>query len=154
MMSLVNAYGFDLAGGVGEDGVRWRGGSGASDMRWWLGTYFHGVNGTLYTDYDRHAVVAEGDRMKGLRPPEPSIPPSPGHEREWLDCIRSRRQPSCNPSYHGKIDTSIHLANLSLKLGRAIRFDPVQEQIVGDDEAQRLAKPEYRHPWSFPQQYL
>jgi len=123
-------------------------------MRWWLGTYFHGVNGTLYSDYERHAIVPEGDRMKGLQPPEPSIPSSPGHEREWLDCIRSRKQPSCNPTYHAKIDAAIHLANLSLKLGRAIRFDPALERIVGDDEAARLAKPQYRDPWKFPDRYL
>ena len=158
MMSLVSSYAFDLTGGVGDDGARWRGGSGSSAsanvMRWWLGTYFHGVNGTLYSDYERHAIVPEGDRMKGLQPPEPSIPSSPGHEREWLDCIRSRKQPSCNPTYHAKIDAAIHLANLSLKLGRAIRFDPALERIVGDDEAARLAKPQYRDPWKFPDRYL
>ena len=30
MMSLVSSYAFDLTGGVGDDGARWRGGSGSS----------------------------------------------------------------------------------------------------------------------------
>ena len=123
-------------------------------MMWWLGTYFHGVNGTLISDYDKHTVVPEGDRMKDAKTPPPSIPPSPGHEREWLDCVRSRREPSCNPAYHYKIDVAIALARLSLKLGRSIRFDPATEKIVDDDEAARLARPEYRRPWKFPHEYL
>ena len=154
MMSLVSSYAFDLRGGVGDDGVKWRGGQGSSEMRWWLGTYFHGVNGTLYSDYERYAIVPEGNRMQSAKPPQERIPPSPGHEREWLDCLRTRRQPSCNADDHSKIDVAIALANLSLKLGRSIRFDPATEKIVGDEEAARLAKPEYRDPWRFPSQYL
>jgi hypothetical protein len=46
------------------------------------------------------------------------------------------------------------LANLSLRLGRAIRFDPLAEKIVGDEEAARLAQPEYRAPWKFPTEYV
>ena len=48
----------------------------------------------------------------------------------------------------------ILLSLLSLKLGRAIRFDPATEKIVGHSEAARLAVPKYRAPWKFPRQYL
>ena len=91
--------------------------------------------------------------LKDAQPPEKSIASSPGHEQEWLNCIRSRKQPSCNPDYHCKIDVPICLANLSMKLGRAIRFDPEAQRIL-DDEAARLAVPEYRAPWQFPRQYI
>jgi hypothetical protein len=46
------------------------------------------------------------------------------------------------------------LSLLSLKLGRAIRFDPATERIVGDREAAELAVPRYRSPWKFPKEYL
>jgi len=69
MLQLVNSYGFDLQGA--SNAIRRR-----------LGVYFHGVDATLYADYGTHKVVPEGDRLKDLTPPEPSIPPSPGHERE------------------------------------------------------------------------
>jgi hypothetical protein len=140
MMSLAGSYGFDFQG---SPGIKRR-----------LGVYLHGVNGTLYSGYTTHRVVPEGDRMKDAQPPEASIPPSPGHEREWLDGVLSRRQPSCSVSYHHKIDVAIALATLSQRLGRSIRFDPAAKKIVGDDEATRLAKPEYRHPWKFPEEYL
>jgi predicted dehydrogenase len=140
MLSLTNSYGFDLQG---EPGMKRR-----------LGVYFHGINGTLFSNYNLHKVVPEGDRLKDIEPPPQSIPPSPGHEREWLDCIQSRRQPSCNVAYHVKVDVPIVLSLLSLKLGRSIRFDPATEKIQGDSEAARLAVPEYRAPWKFPKQYL
>ena len=141
MLQLCNSYGFDLQGPNNNIGRR-------------LGIYFHGVDGTLYANYGSHKVVPEGDRMKDPQPPEPSIPPSPGHEREWLDSIRSRKQPSCNVSYHYKLDAAIGLANIAYRLGRSIRFDPKTEKIVGDPEAARLARPEYRAPWKFPAKYL
>jgi hypothetical protein len=119
-----------------------------------LGIYFHGADATMYANYGMFRVMAEGKRMAGKTPPTPSIQPSPGHEREWLDCIRSRQQPSCSVFYHVRVDVPIVLSLLSLKLGRSIRFDPATEKIVGDPEAARLAVPEYRAPWKFPARYL
>jgi predicted dehydrogenase len=140
MSSLTNSYGFDFHG------------EPVPNRR--LGIYFHGSNGTLITDYERFRIVPEGDRMKGFGTPEKSIPSSPGHEREWLDSVKSRKQPSCNPDYHVRVDVPILLSLLSLKLGRSIRFDPQREQIVGDKEATALATPEYRAPWKFPEEYI
>lgn len=138
-MSMVNSFGFDF-------------GRGSPARR--LGIYFHGVNGTLFADYSRHEVVPEGELLKDPTPPPQSIPPSPGHEREWLDCIKSGKQPSCSVEYHYRIDLALTLANVAYKVGRAIRFDPRTEKIVGDREAQRLARPQYRPPWKFPAEYL
>jgi hypothetical protein len=140
MLALANSYGFDMHG----DPVPTRR----------LGIYFHGVDGTMYCDYGMFKVVPEGDRMKGRKTPKPSIASSPGHEREWLDCIKSRKEPSCSVYYHVKVDVPLVLANLSMRLGRTIHFDPVAERIVGDQEAAKAAKPEYRAPWKFPEEYL
>ena len=140
MSSLTNSYGFDLEGDP------------KPQRR--LGIYFHGVNGTMYANYGMFKIVPEGDMMKDMQPPPQSIPPSPGHEREWLNCIKSRQQPSCSVFYHTRVDVPIVLSLLSLKLGRSVRFDPATEKIVGDSEAAKLAVPNYRKPWKFPKQYL
>jgi predicted dehydrogenase len=138
-MSMCNSFAFDF-------------GRGVPDRR--LGIYFHGLRGTLYSNYTKHEIVPEGDLLLDKAAPPESIAPSPGHEREWLDCVRSRTQPSCNPDYHYKVDLALTLANVSYRLGRSVRFDPRTERIVGDQEAVRLARPEYRAPWTFPSQYL
>jgi predicted dehydrogenase len=141
MMSLTNSYGFDL--------------QGDPQPRTRLGVYFHGANGTLYADHlGASKLVPEGESLKDKQVPPKSIPPSPGHEREWLDCIKSRQQPSCSVFHHVKVDVPIVLSVLSLKLGRSIRFDPHTESIVGDADAARRAIPEYRAPWKFPKEYL
>jgi len=139
MMSCCNSFAFDF--GRGKPARR-------------LGTYFHAVNGTLLTDYEKHEIVAEGSFLKDSAAPPESLPPSPGHEREWLDSIKSRREPSCSVNYHYKVDLAITLASLSYKLGRSVRFDPNSEKIVGDKQAAKLARPVYRHPWKFPAEYL
>jgi hypothetical protein len=92
--------------------------------------------------------------MKDMEIPPESIPSSPGQEIEWIECIKSREQPLCNPEYHIKVDLPIELSVLALKLGRSIKFDPEEEKIVGDKEAAKLAIPEYRAPWKFPVKYL
>ncbi len=140
MCSLTNSYGFDF---LREQKSQRR-----------LGIYFHGVNGTLMTDYSTHQLMPEGDRMKDMEIPPKSIPPSPGHELEWIESIKSRKLPSCCAEYHVKVDVPIELSVLSMKLGRSIKFDPKTEKIVGDEEAAKLAIPEYRAPWKFPVEYL
>ncbi len=139
MMSCCNSFAFDF--GRGKPARR-------------LGIYFHAVNGTLFTDYSKHEVVPEGDFLKDAAPPPQSIEASPGQEREWLDCVKSRRAPSCSPDYHYRVDLAITLANLAYKLGRSVRFDPTTEKIVGDKQALKLARPVYRAPWKFPAEYL
>lgn len=140
MMSLCNSFGFDF-------------GRGAPARR--LGIYFHALNGTLMASYTKCEIVPEGDWLKdNTQPPFEDIDPSPGHEREWLDSIKSRKPPSCNVDYHWKVDIAVTLANLSHRLGRALHFDPATEKITGDPEAVRLARPVYRAPWKFPAQYV
>lgn len=139
MSTIASSFGFNLGG---------------SALKRQLGIYFHGVNGTLYADYDTHKIVPEANRMDGMQPPPKSIEPSPGHEREWLDCIKSRQQPSCSVAYHSRVNVPIQLAILSYRLGRSIRFDPQKQAIVNDREATRLAVPEYRGSWKFPHEYL
>ena len=139
MMNCANSFAFDF-------------GRGKSARR--LGIYFHAVNGTLFTDYSKHEIVPEGEYLKDSTPPPESIPPSPGHEREWLDSIKSRKEPSCGVNYHYKVSLALTLASLAYKLGRSVRFDPKTEKIVGDKQATKLARPVYRRPWKFPAQYV
>jgi len=132
MMSLTNSYGWDS-----QDGGRKRR----------LGIYFHGERATLYCDYGMYKIIPEDDPKAELKLPEPSLPRSKGHYREWVDCIKSREQPSCNVFYHHKVNVPCCLANLSLKLGRSIRLDPKTGAATGDDEANKAFLPKYRVPW-------
>lgn len=67
--------------------------------------------------------------IKELQPVAEKNSLSPGHKHEWIDCIKSRQQPSCSVFYHTCVDVPLVLSLLSLKLGRRIKFDPVAEKI-------------------------
>ena len=58
----------------------------------------------------------------------------------------SRRDPISDLEGAHRVATACHLANLSLRLGRKLRWDAVNETIVADAEAMRLERP-YRAPW-------
>jgi predicted dehydrogenase len=69
------------------------------------------------------------------------------HVRDFLDCVKSRKQPISDLESSHRVSTVCHLANLSLRLGRKLRWDAVKEEIVGDAEANRHLVRPYRAPW-------
>ena len=115
-----------------------------------LGISFHGFNGTLTADYGSYQLISEGDRLKDVTLPDPWLPRSPGHDREFLDCMRSRELPSCDIEKHYPLHVAMNLGNIALKVGRKIRWDARKEVIVGDREANDLLEVNYRRPWSLP----
>jgi hypothetical protein len=44
--------------------------------------------------------------------------------------------------------TICHLNNIAMKLGRSLQWDPVNEVVIGDEEANKLLKPDMRSPWN------
>jgi predicted dehydrogenase len=74
-----------------------------------------------------------------------------GHMQDFLKAIASRGKPVADIE-EGHISTaSCILANLSMKLGRTLTWDPAKHQVVGDEEANKLLRREYRKPWVHPE---
>ena len=72
------------------------------------------------------------------------------HELNFIDAIRSGAELNAN-ALTGHLSSSLpHLANLACRVGRSFRFDPIKEEILGDDEANRLLERTYRDHWSRP----
>ncbi|MEL6109385.1 MAG: Gfo/Idh/MocA family oxidoreductase, partial [Planctomycetota bacterium] len=70
------------------------------------------------------------------------------HMQNFVDCMASRATPISDIGSHHRILTTCHLANIGLRLGRSIRWDPQNEVIVDDEEAGRLMSREYRSRYS------
>jgi len=70
------------------------------------------------------------------------------HARNFLDCVRSRRDPISELEGAHGVATACHLANLSLRLGRKLRWDAQRETILSDPEAVALLERPYRAPWN------
>jgi predicted dehydrogenase len=69
------------------------------------------------------------------------------HVRSFLDCVKSRQQPISDLESAHRSVTACHLANLSLRLGRKLRWDATRETVLDDPEAARWLVRPYRAPW-------
>lgn len=69
------------------------------------------------------------------------------HARNFIDCVKSRQQPVSSLEEEHQVATACHLANISLRLGRKVRWDAKREEIVGDAEASAMLVRPYRKPW-------
>ena len=110
-----------------------------------VGNIFYGSNGYLAVDgYDAYKTWLTDEVAPG-----PSGKSSGDHYANFVDCLRSRRaQDIHSPIEEAHISTTlVHLANASYRLGRTLRFDPAKEQVIGDDEANRLLRGTYRAPY-------
>jgi predicted dehydrogenase len=75
---------------------------------------------------------------------------SPGHQRDWLECIRSRRRPLCDVEIGARSVTVCHLGNLAYWNHRKLRWDPQHWQFLDDTEANLWLDRERRDPWQLP----
>jgi predicted dehydrogenase len=69
------------------------------------------------------------------------------HKRNWLDCIKSRQLPAADVEEGHRVSTACHLANISMRLGRKLRWDAEKEDVIGDREASSWLVRPYRKPW-------
>ena len=115
-----------------------------------LGIVFDGTEGTLLANYGVCQVLdKQGNLVVGKEYPV-AAPPSPGHEREFIDGVLNRTECSCSFANHLPMHTALNLAHVALKLERKLRWDAASWQVVGDAEANELIKPPYENGYSLP----
>jgi predicted dehydrogenase len=69
------------------------------------------------------------------------------HARDFIDCVKSRKATVSDLASAHRVAVACHLGNLSLRLGRSLRWDWKRGVVPGDDEANgKLVRP-YRAPW-------
>lgn len=106
----------------------------------WGDKYERLSSGHLRED-DLLAMLNEEDRKKLDDLPEPeSLPYFP-------EAIRTRQQTASHAERSHRVATIYHLANAAFRCGRPLKFDPATDQIVGDEEANRLVNQPMRAPW-------
>jgi predicted dehydrogenase len=141
------------------------------------GVQFQGTKGTMVLSRDGYEIVADKKenptnivaRIIGGHPvggPQP-VPGGPDefwtepakdksgdakdqyvqHTRNFLDCVKSRREPNSDLESGHRVATVCHLANISLRIDRKIRWDVEKEQIIDDAKAAQMLVRHYRRPW-------
>jgi predicted dehydrogenase len=69
------------------------------------------------------------------------------HARNFLDCVKTRQRPIADVEDGHRTATACHLANISLRVGRKLRWDARKEEIIADSEASKYLVRPYRKPW-------
>jgi predicted dehydrogenase len=121
-----------------------------------VGCYFYGTGGTFHMGWlDGWTFYPVGRNQKPLHQDPQLHQPDEQNIRElWADflaSIASGRRPVCDIEIGHRSTSMSLLGMLSLKLGRSVRWDGQKEQIVGDPEASKLLRRQYRGPWKYPQ---
>lgn len=69
------------------------------------------------------------------------------HHANWLECIKTRGKPHSHEVIGHRAASLGHLTIIAYKLGRSLKWDPVQERFPEDDQANRLLRRARRAPW-------
>jgi predicted dehydrogenase len=69
------------------------------------------------------------------------------HVENFLDCVRTRAKPNADAEIGCRSVTVCHLGNIGYWLRRPLKWDPVKEEFVGDEEANRWLGRAMRAPW-------
>jgi predicted dehydrogenase len=70
-----------------------------------------------------------------------------GEHRDFLDCVRSRKDPYFPVDIGHRVSSVCHLANIAIKLGRKLRWDPKAERFENDPAADAMLSRSMRSPW-------
>lgn len=108
---------------------------------------FEGTEATLVTNYNRNEIWAKGKLAPDFPRPEPSIANSPGHIREFLDSVKSRKPTTCNIDYGHRLTKGGLLGVIAFRTGERIYWDDQKEKIIGKSKGHDLVSRKYRKPW-------
>jgi hypothetical protein len=116
-------------------------GSGPTDF----GIAYYGTEASLLISNSGWKVYT---RTGEPGPSEKSVPET--HEKNFLECVKSRQKPNSDVET-GRLSTTLcHLGNVSFKLGRDVKWDAKTETFPRDKEANKLLTKDYRTPFGLP----
>jgi predicted dehydrogenase len=85
------------------------------------------------------------DRMFGR-------PPDAEHEKNFVECVKSRKRPNADIETMHPSLTMVHMANIAHRVGnQKLWFDSQRERFIGNQDANRLLKRRYRRKYEVPE---
>ena len=101
--------------------------------------YIEGPNGKVFNGF-KSTIPNLEDKIAMMPDPEPQV-------TDFLESVLYRKTFALNESNGHRSCTIINMGKIALQLGRNLKFDPVAQVFIGDDEANRLVYPAMRAPW-------
>jgi predicted dehydrogenase len=114
------------------------------------GCTFTGTEGTLRIDRDHLSSDPPSIVKEPLGGKDVHLATSPGHHRNWIDCIRSRKRPLADVQIGARSVAICILGNLAYWNNRRFRWDPAKWEFVDEPDPNRWLDRERRDPWALP----
>ena len=114
--------------------------------QWRSGVLFIGKKGMLISSYDKHLLLPEKD-FEGFTPPEPFIPNSAGHHREWIEACKTGGPTTCSFDYSGALTETVLLGNVAYRVGRKLEWDSKKLRATNCRQADEYIQHHYRKGW-------
>ncbi len=115
--------------------------------QWGSAVLFIGSHGMLIADYGKHLLLPES-KYADFKRPEPFIPDSIGHHREWIEACKTGGQTTCNFDYSGALTEAALLSNVALRAGKKLQWDAENLKATNCPEADQFIRREYREGWT------
>ncbi|MEO8270993.1 MAG: Gfo/Idh/MocA family oxidoreductase [Aureliella sp.] len=113
------------------------------------GILFEGTKGRFFVNRGKIAGKPVED-LENDPLPEGAIekiyggPVSENHTANFIEAMKSRKQPISDVWTHNRMLEICHLSNIAMRLDRALQWDAEKREIVGDDQANAFLSREYR----------
>jgi predicted dehydrogenase len=111
------------------------------------GACFIGTKGRLAVDRDNIVSHPDDILKEPLHPDDTRVYYSNSHSGNFLDCVRTRRPTICDPETACRSINAVLIGGIAMALQRTVKWDPVKEEFIGDDQANRLRSYTPRPPW-------
>jgi len=113
------------------------------------GIFFYGEKGTVFATDSKWIIIPKG-RNKPHKVNEVTTDMGAEHMAEFLEAVRSRKQPPCTTEEGYYSTTTVKLAMIAYDTESRVIWDRESQTIVGNPEAAKLLRREYRRPWEHP----
>ncbi len=102
--------------------------------------YIEGPKGKLFKGF-KSDIPNLNEKLAMMPDPKPQ-------ETDFLNSVKYRTPFALNESNGFRSCTIINMGKIALQLGRTLKFDPVRQEFINDEEANRLIHPAMRSPWN------
>ena len=111
------------------------------------GALFEGSEGWVFVNRGRIDAHPKSLLAEQIGPNEINLPVSNHHQRNLLDCIKTRSRTVCPIEVAVRSNAICHLSDIAIRLGRRLKWNPEKEEFINDVEANRMLKRAMRSPW-------
>ncbi|MBW8041485.1 MAG: Gfo/Idh/MocA family oxidoreductase [Planctomycetes bacterium] len=110
-------------------------------------TRFEGSEGWVFVTRGKIDAEPKSVLKEKIGPDEINLYNSRDHKQNFLDCIKSRKDPIASAEIGHRSSTVCHLGNIAMLLDRKLKWDPKKERFINDRAANSMITRSMRAPW-------